>query len=429
MQQASFRTFLVVWIGQMVSVVGSGLTGFGLGVWVFQRTGSATQYAMIGLAAIVPTIVLSPFAGAFVDRWDRRLTMIGADLVAGISTLAVALLLWSGQLEIWHILVTTSVAACAGAFQRPAYMAAITQMVPKEQLGKAAGLAQLAEPLSTIMAPVIAGLLIVPIGLSGIITIDFVTFLFAVGALLVVRFPLAEKPESSEAPHMAREIREGWEFVAERKGLLHLMLYFLVINFVFGFVGVLYAPLVLSFAGAAGLGTVMALAGVGGLAGGIAMGAWGGPKKRAPAVLVLGVLLGVFVAATGLRASVPLIAACAFLTMVVLAIDSAVSQVLWQVKTPQHVQGRVFALRNMFAMLAMPVSYLLAGPLADKVFEPAMVAGGVWADMFGPLVGVGEGRGFALLCVFGGLLAAVVSALAFVSSRLRNLDAELPDAV
>ena len=427
--QTSFKTFLVVWIGQLVSVVGSGLTSFGLAVWVLQRTGSTTQYAMIGLAALLPMVLVSPIAGVFVDRWDRRRTMIGFDLIAGLSTLAVAALLFADRLELWHILVATGVSSCAGVFQRPAYMAAVTQIVPKEHLGRAAGMMQLAEPLSTILAPMIAAGLIGLIGLSGIIVIDFVSFLVAMATLAAVRFPRHERVQTDAPPSVVREAKEGWAYVAERKGMLHLMLFFLVVNFVFGFVGVLYAPLVLSFSGAPGLGTVMALAGLGGIVGGIAMGVWGGPKRRAPAIFFSVVLLGFAVAFTGLRASLPLVAAAAFVTMVILAFVSAIGQVLWQLKTDPAYQGRVFALRNMVAMMAMPIAYVLAGPLADRVFGPAMMGGTAMASFFGPIVGTGAGRGLGVMCILAGLLAALVAAVAFAVPSLRNLDDDLPDHV
>lgn len=426
--QQSFKTFLVVWIGQLVSVVGSGLTSFGLAVWVLERTGSTTQYAMIGLAAILPMVLLSPIAGVFVDRWDRRTTMIYSDLVAGMSTVFVAVLLYVDRLELWHILVMAVVASSAGVFQRPAYMAAVTQVVPQEHLGRAAGLMQLAEPLSTILAPVIAGALIGLIGLSGIIVIDFASFLVAMATLAFVRFPQHDRAESQHAPNVIREAKEGWQYVRDRHGMVHLMFFFLAVNFVFGFVGVLYAPLVLSFSGPGGLGTVMAVAGLGGIVGGIGMGVWGGPRRRAPAIYALCAGLGLTVALTGLRANIVLVAAAAFLTMVILAVVSAVGQVLWQLKTDPAYQGRVFAMRNMFAMLAMPIAYVVAGPLADRVFEPAMRdPSSAMASVFGAIVGVGEGRGLGLMCVFAGLAAVAVSLAAFAVPILRDLDTRLPD--
>jgi MFS family permease len=423
------RLFLTVWIGQVVSVVGSGLTAFGLGVWVLERTGSATQYSIIAVAAILPTVLVAPIAGVYVDRWDRRLVMLVSDLVAGLSTLCVALLLSAGQLEVWHILVTTTVASIAGAFQRPAYAAATTLLVPKEQIGKAAGLAQLGEPLSTVLAPILAGGLIGWIGLSGIIVIDFATFLFAVATLAFVRFPGLEPREESAKAGVLEDLREGWAYVARRAGLMSMMLYFLAVNFVFGFIGVLYAPYVLSFGGPSGLGVVMSVAGIGGIAGAVVMGVWGGPAHRARAVLWLGVGLGVCVAATGMAGTVLAVSIAAFVTMVVAGVDNAVSQALWQVKTDPAVQGRVFAMRGTFAMVAMPVAYLLAGPLADRVFSPGLMEGGALAGTLGAVVGTGPGRGIGAMFLCVGALAVAVSLAAFAVRPLRRLDEDTPDAL
>ena len=419
----------MVWFGQVVSLVGSSMTGFGLGVWVFQKTGSATQFAMIGLAAIVPSILLASVAGVYVDRWDRRRTMMFSDFIAGLSTVAVAILLYFGKLELWHILITTSVSSGASVFQRPAYTAATTLMVPKEQLGRAAGMMQIAGPLGTILAPILAGALIVMIGLSGIIVIDFSTFLFAMATMTLVRFPAPEKKPSTERPSVRREAAEGWHYVRQRPGLLYIMGYFMVFNFVFSFAGALYAPLVLSFSGAVGLGTVMSLAGAGGIVGSVVLSVWGGPKKRILALLTGGLLVSLCMSLTGVRASVPLMAGASFMMMALLPFLNGASQTIWQTKTDPTIQGRVFAMRSMAAMGAVPLAYVLAGPLADKVFEPRMVQGGALATVFGPLMGVGPGRGIGLMFVLTGLLAAVLSVCAFAVPRLRNVETEVPDAI
>jgi hypothetical protein len=247
------------------------------------------------------------------------------------------------------------------------------------------------------------------------------------GTLAAVRFPQHEKGPANAAPSVVGEAKEGWRYVASRRGLVNFMFFFLSVNFVFGFIGVLYAPLVLSFAGAPGLGTVMALSGLGGIVGGVLMGVWGGPKRRAFATYWLVVLIGLAVALTGARASMVVVGSAAFLTMLLVAVVSAVGQVFWQLKIDPAFQGRVFALRNMFAMMAIPIAYLLAGPLADRVFEPAMRGGSPLANVFGPIIGVGEGRGLGLMCVFAGLLAALVALLAMSLPVLRNLDETVPD--
>src|SRR5215213_5137860 len=193
------RTFIIVWFGQLVSLVGTGLTSFGLGVWVFQRTGSATEYALISVFAVLPGILLSPVAGVIVDRHDRRKIMILSDSVAALSTLVIALLYVSGTLAVWHIYISAMVSSASSAFQFPAYSASTSLLVPKQHLGRASGMMRSASAISLIISPALAGVLVVQIGLQGIIAIDFSTFLVAMLALAVVRFPAV--PRRADASH------------------------------------------------------------------------------------------------------------------------------------------------------------------------------------------------------------------------------------
>ncbi|MGD8814610.1 MAG: MFS transporter, partial [Anaerolineales bacterium] len=166
-------TFSIVWLGQCVSVIGSGLTSFALGVWIFERTGSVTQFALIGLFAALPRVLLSPLAGALVDRWDRRRAMILSDTGAGLSTLLLVLLLFSNRLEIWHIYLIVGTSAAFSTIQWPAYTAATTLLVAKKNLGRANGMVQFGLAASEILAPALAGVLILTVQLEGVILIDF----------------------------------------------------------------------------------------------------------------------------------------------------------------------------------------------------------------------------------------------------------------
>ena len=213
------RTFVVVWSGQLVSTIGSGLTGFALGVWIYQETGSVTWFAMNLLAVALPNLVVSPFAGALVDRWDRRWVMIMSDTGAGLATLSIALLYMTDNLAVWNVILATAFNSAFNSFQWPAYSAVTTLLVPKEHLGRAGGMVQIGEAVSQLAAPALAGALFVTTGLGGVIAIDFATYLFAVVTLLFVRVP---SPERSEAG-MDRRIQCAVTFArALSTTLLHL---------------------------------------------------------------------------------------------------------------------------------------------------------------------------------------------------------------
>jgi len=421
---------LIVWSGQFVSLVGSGLTFFALAVWVYQETGSATQLSLILLAAALPQIIMSPIAGALVDRWDRRWAMILSDTGAAVGTLGIALLLFSDNLEIWHLLVLISFSSIFQAFQWPAYTAATTLLVPKEQYGRAQGLIQLAEAMGHVISPALAGVLLIVGGLETVIFIDFATFLFAVGTLLVVRFPRPERSEAGKegAGSIWSEARYGWTYIRERHGLLALLLYFSAVNLIFGFVAVLIFPLVLSFASEGALGAAISIGGIGMVAGSLVMSAWGGPKRRVYGVLGFDVILSIGLIVVGLRPSLALVAVAAFTVFFAIPFANGSSQALWQTKVEPDVQGRVFAVRRVFGQATQPIAYILAGPLVDQVFEPLLASGGALAGSVGSIIGVGEGRGIGLMFILLGVLGIVITAIAFSYPRLRYLEDEIPDA-
>jgi MFS family permease len=427
----TMRTFMVIWTGQFVSLIGSGLTSFALGVWVYLETGSVTPLALIALFVTIPHIVVAPFAGALVDRWDRRTAMILSDSGAALCTGVIAVLLFTDSLEVWHIYITALVSSSFSTFQWPAYSAATTLLVPKRHLSRAAGLVQTAQSASGILSPVIAGVLIVTIQLWGVLIIDFATFLFALATLLMIRIPRPETTAEGQAGKgsFLREVAYGWSYIRARPGLLALLLFFAGINLSFSAFGVLFTPLILSFAPPTILGTLQSVGGAGMLVGGLVLSAWGGPKRRVNGVLGFGLLEGAAVIFLGIRPDALLIAAAGFVIFFCLPILNGCSQAIWQIKTAPDVQGRVFSVRRAIAWSTTPISYLLVGPLADSIFEPAMAAGGVLAESVGQVLGVGPGRGLGLMFVIMGVMMMVVAGLSFLYPRLRNVEDELPDMV
>ncbi|MFN2291070.1 MAG: MFS transporter [Anaerolineae bacterium] len=426
-----FRTFLVIWSGQVVSLTGSGLTGFALGVWVYQRTGSVTQFALISLSTALPGIVFSPIAGALVDRWDRRWAMIISDTGAGLCTLGIALLLWANQLEVWQIYILMALSSTFSAFQWPAYSAATTLLVPKQHFGRASGMVQVGEAFSQIASPMLAGVLLGVIQVEGIILVDFVTFLFAVLTLSLVRVPRPETTEEGMAGQgsLLREAAYGWQYIRARPGLLGLLLLFAATNFTSGIVQVLFTPLVLSFTTAAVLGTILSIGGLGFLGGSLTMSAWGGPKTRMYGIYIPLLLQGVVLFVAGFPPQATILATAAFLYFFSHPIINGSSQAIWQSKTAPDVQGRVFAVRRMIAWSSLPLAYLVAGPLADQVFEPLLANGGALASSVGQIIGTGEGRGIGLLYILLGILSIVATVLGSLYPRLRNVETELPDII
>ncbi|MCH7585445.1 MAG: MFS transporter [Acidobacteria bacterium] len=423
------RTFFIVWSGQLVSVVGTMLTGFGLQIWVYQETGSVTALAGIALAFTLPAIVISPFAGALVDRWDRRKVMLYADLASGLSTLIIALLFITNGLALWHIYLLIGVGNVGNSFQSPAWMATIPLIVPKAQLGRANGLVQLNEGVGIVAAPAIAGVLLLTTGLGGVLIVDFATFLVAVSTLAVVRFPRPKAHAETSTGSIRGDAMAGWHWVRERKGLFGLLWVYAGVNFTLSFGNVLIFPLILAFASEGAAGSVLSVAGFGMIGGSVLVSAWGGPKRRVRGTMMAIFVAGLGVALAGLRPSVIVVGIAAFIMMSAVPVANAASQVLWQSKVPPAVQGRVFAIRRMISQGISPLAILLAGPLADKVFEPLLAEGGRLAGSVGSVIGTGPGRGIGLMYIVTGLLTALLGIIGYSLPRVRHLETELPDYI
>jgi DHA3 family macrolide efflux protein-like MFS transporter len=429
-ERSGTRTFLVIWFGQLISLIGSGLSSFALGVYIYNRSGHATQLALSMVAASVPNLLLLPFAGALVDRWDRRRVLVLSDTGAALVTLTLWVLLATGRLDVWQVYVGNAVSSALGAFQRPAYMAVPSLLVPKEQFGRVGGLMQLSEAASVVVAPLAAGFLIAAIRIEGVFLVDFVTFLFAVATLLAVRIPNPDQqPGAADRSSLLREAASGWVYLRVRQGLLGMLTLFAIVNFALGFYSALFTPLVLSRFGAEALGSLLSVSGLAMLAGSVAMSAWGGSRRKIYTVLGAISLSGLGMGVVGLRPNVLLMGAGNLFFFAMVPIANAASQAIWLAKVAPEVQGRVFAARMMIGSAITPLAYLAAGPLADRVAEPLMVEGGALAGTAGRILGVGPGRGIGLIIVLTGLVVALAPLLAALVRPIRRVELELPDAV
>jgi len=426
----SLRSFIIIWIGQLVSLVGSQLTGFALGVWVYDQTKSVSLLALTQIAFSIPQVLLSPLAGVLADRWERRTAMIVSDFGAGFAVLFAAFLYNSGRLQPWMVILINFWMATFISLMWPAYSASITQLVPKEQFGRANGFVQLGEALTQIAGPALAGLLYVNIHLGNMAMIDAATYLFS--AALMILFVSIPRPKQSDDGSKAKgsmwdEIRFSWNYITARKGLLSLLLFFLAINFLSGVLGPLFTPMILDNWEPNVLGYLSTIMGVGMLTGTLVMSAWGGGKRKVFTLLGAGLISSFFLMLVGLRISIPLIAVCGFGFMFTLPMMNASSQAIWQAKVAPDLQGRVFALRRTIAWSSQIVAPLLAAPLADHVFKPGMAPGGALASILGPLVGVGENHGVGVLMSTLGLGMAIVCVISFFIRHIRDVEIDLPD--
>jgi len=424
-------TFTIVWAGQLVSNIGSGLTRFALAVWIFQTTGSITKFTLIAVFSLLPTVLLSPFAGALVDRWDRRRILILADSGGGFSTLALAILFFAGHPDIRLVYLAVLISATFSAVRWPALTAATTQLVPERHFGRANGLMQIVQAGQVLISPLLAGVLIAVVQVQGVVLIDFATFAFALLTLASIRIPRPEASAEGQAGKgtLIREAGYGWSYIRARSGLFALMLFTSGVAFLVEMVAILAGPLILAFSSPAVLGRVMSIGGIGYLAGAVAMSAWGGPKRRVHAVLGFTALLGVFSGLAGLRSSIPVITVGVSMVLFCLPIILSASGAIWQSKVAPDVQGRVFAFRRMIVTASQPLAALIGGPVADRVFEPLLRVNGSLAGSVGTILGVGPGRGIGLLYLTIGLICVGLAIGGYLYPRIRLVEDELPDRV
>ncbi len=407
--------FLIVWAGQAVSLLGSQMSGFAMGVWLYQRTGLASNFAFVALCTVLPQMLLSPLVGNWIDRFNRRKLMALADTGSAFCTLVTVLLFFSGQIEPWHIFLVTIISASFGTLQAPAYSALVAGSIEKQNLGRANGLLQFGQALCQILAPPLAGLFVVSVGVAGVLFIDLVTFLVGIGTLMLSRLPanpqLLVVESKKQSNRFINEILEGINSMRATPGLIGLLRFQTVFTFLWSLFAVMVTPMLLGFSTPDGLGLALTIAGGGMLTGSLVMTAWGGPRQRMNGLLIFEFISALAFVLMGLRPNLVLVAVGAFCAHFTLAFVSTLNETLWQEKSPSETLGRALALRQMMMRASTLAAYLLAGSLLDRFIDPLLLPGGALADNAGLIFGTGPGRGIAMVCSAIGVIKIITAIL------------------
>ncbi|HET7839695.1 MAG TPA: MFS transporter [Rectinemataceae bacterium] len=423
------RGFFVLWLGQAFSILGGSMALFAITLWIYQRTGQATPVAMLGFFNLMPTLLFGLFTGVLVDRHDRRLMMLLSDL----ATLAINLFLIgfavSGSLAVWQLYAAAFVVGTFQTFQWPATSAAVTLMVDKKHYARAASLLEMAGMSSGVVAPLLAGSLLGFLGLGGVLAVTATGSALSVASLFLIDLP-ARAPHEGPRPRILSEVRDGLAYLLERPPLIGLQSTFLLGNFFFTLSYALLGPMILAKTGnnAISFASVETAGAVGGLVGSGLIALLGGTKNR-----VLGILLGWVgsglggLLIIGLGRGLQLWMLGSFLGAALGSLNYASNQALWQSKVAPDLQGRVFAVRRLIATGVIPLASLAAGPLADRLLEPAMREGGSLVGLLGPVFGVGPGSGIAIIFACCGIATALVGSLAWFVPVIRRAESLIPD--
>ncbi|MEM6433496.1 MAG: MFS transporter [Cyanobacteria bacterium P01_D01_bin.115] len=402
---SSMRTFLIIWLGQFASSLGSEMTNFAITIWAWEVTGQATPLSLILAVTQIPRLLVSPFAGIWVDRGDRKSLMMLGDAVAGLSTLALLGLLLTGHLQIWQLYVSGAVNGLFGYIQGLAHSASISLLIPPKHYARASAFESLQMSGSYIIAPAIAGALYAIAGLSGILAIDLATFGVAIATLSGLKIPPPMPPVSATPEPVWQQLTFGVHYLWNRPSL-RLFLGFLIVSSFIGSASFAILPaMVLARSGnnAAIWGLLLAFFGTGGLLGGVTLGLWGGPQRRIHGVLIASAVWQAGLVGLALAQQLPFKIGTALVSGFCSPFPGSCSQAIWRTQVEPAVQGRVFAARFLLTQLATPLGAAIAGPLADQVFEPAMQPGTDWAERLGGLFGSGPGAGMALqMTLFAG---------------------------
>jgi DHA3 family macrolide efflux protein-like MFS transporter len=415
-------------VTEAVSLIGSQISGYAVSIAVFRATGHATPLALVAFFWAAPGVLLGGYAGALVDRFDRRGMMLVANvgfiLCSGLLLLSFA----SGAFQLWHLYALTLGAALFAALERPAFQASIAMLVPDSHRDRANAIRQVTGSSAGVIAPAAAGMLYALVGVVGSIGIDIATFVAAIAVLAIVRIPRPAETAEGRAMRAAvwRQVFDGFRYLAARPALLGFCGYISVVNLLGNGAGVLLTPYVLARTGSPQLlGVIFALMSVGGIAGALVISAGGRLGSRMNTVMLGIIAAGLFLGLAGVARDAPAIGASLFLMLFALAFTDAPFWSMMQAKVAPDLQGRVFAAYLQVITLLSPLALLVAGPLADQVFEPARRLP-VWQGV-GWLVGVRPGAGMGMMFVVAGAMILALSLAVYAIPAVRRLEADLPD--
>ncbi|MEK4510555.1 MFS transporter [Paenibacillus sp. FSL K6-2524] len=417
----SFGKFLVLWSGQLISAIGSGLTSFGLGIYVFQQTGKASEMALVTLLAFMPSLLLSAFSGVLADRYDRRLLMVLGDSLSAIGLVYILICMLQGEAQLWQICIGVTISSVFASLLDPAYKATVTDLLTEEQYTKASGLVQVAGSAKYLISPIIAGFLLIVSDIKLLLIIDICTFFVTVITTFVVRSGLASN-KYEQAKSFIREFKDGWGAVYENRGVFVLVVMTSVLTFFLGVIETLSMPMILAFSNSSVVGTLETIIASGMLVSSVMIGILPIKKGYVKILSVSLFCIGIFMAGFGLRENIILISISGFLFFAMLPFANVSLDFLVRTNIDNSVQGRAWAFIGIISQLGFVAAYAISGVLADYVFTPLLVDGGVLADSVGKIIGTGSGRGTGFLIIIAGMLLCVTSVILYNLKSIKKLE-------
>lgn len=405
------------------------MTQFGLAIWIWKITGKATPYSYIAVFFMIPNLIFSPIAGAFVDRLPKKWVLIIPDISSGIITVITMILYVSSKLSLPFLYAGAFLSGLFNSLQWPAYSVTMSLMVDKKDLGRANGFYSICETAPALISPILAGFLLSIIGLNGIFLIDVATFIIAIFIVMIVCIPdivFNENTIESKKQNIIKDSLFGFSYIFQRKALFALLSIFLMINFFSGFSNALLAPMILAKTNnnSVFLGIIQSSFGIGGIIGGLLMTFWGGTRKKIVSLLIGMMFSGIGQILLGLSKALPFYVISILIISIATIVTNASSQSIWQSKVPHHLQGRVFSARRFIAQFVGTIPMAISGPLVDKYLTPLFLKFTTLSNIFGN----GKGGAIALLASSGGFLTIIIVIVSLLSPVVMNVEKSNTDS-
>lgn len=416
------KKFMIIWIGELISSIGSGMTTFAVSIYVYELTGSATLVSVAALLAFLPTILLSPVGGILADRYDRRLMMIFGDSFSVVGLIIIFTAIQTSSGGVLPVFIGVTISSVFVSLLEPAYRATVTDLLSEEEYARANGLVQIAANSRYLISPFLAGLILSISYIRTILIIDMATFFITVFTLASVRKSIQVVKPNKDNFNFFSELKEGIRSITSDKGVSSLIVLMAFMCFFMGFIQTLMTPMILAFTDARTLGIMESISAVGMLIGSVVIGILNIKKNHSKILMISLIAAGVFMALTGTTTSTWLIVAFCILFFTALPFVNTCADVLVRIRIPNDVQGRVWGMISVLTQIGFVVAYAICGVMADYVFGPMLMEDGILAESVGRIIGIGEGRGIGFMLVIAGIVMVIFAFIFGFKKSIREME-------
>lgn len=409
-KENNFKKFLLLWLGELISTIGGGLTSFGLGVYIFHQTGSAASMALITLVGFLPNLLLSVPAGVLADRYDRRVLMMIGDGCSALGIIYILICMLCGTATVLNVAIGVLVSSIFSSLLEPSYRATVTDLLTKEEYSKASGMVSIAGSARYLISPILAGLLLSITDIKILLIIDICTFFLTVTSTMVVKKAIVVEKEQKES--IKDSLKEGWQAITCKKGLLTLIMVSSLITFFMGTLQILAEPLILDFKDSAILGISETICATGMLVSSLYLGIKGIKKSYVKILSISLFCSGISMIGFGLKENIYIICIFGFMFFAALPFANNCLDYLVRTNISDKLQGRVWGIIGFLSQIGYVLAYSLSGIAADFVAKQLQI---------------GVGRGSALIIIVAGILLSITALLLLFIKKIKLLESDKND--